>query len=221
MSHKKVLHFSKFRHWWFKDRASVTSQMCLLRQLCASNHGYRGWQDFVWAMSQPPPRPPWNYSETFMGCSEYIFRQTNISCHHQLCNIKLNNSGQSLKMTTGDFKQRCARPIQFFFCYISVNHCCPLSKLSPCSMSNIPILFSVWNFTILCASRALRRKGSLALTISIGSITRSRWGSCPGSLKCRPTVLIVSACELWMAVPRCPDNLCVKLLVSPSPQMPT
>ena len=23
MSHKKVLHFSKFRHWWFKDRASV------------------------------------------------------------------------------------------------------------------------------------------------------------------------------------------------------
>ena len=29
-------------------------------------------QNFVLAMSQPPPRPPWNYSEMFMCCSEYL-----------------------------------------------------------------------------------------------------------------------------------------------------
>ena len=30
-------------------------------------------KDFVWVMSQPPPRPPWNYSKMIIGFSEYIF----------------------------------------------------------------------------------------------------------------------------------------------------
>ena len=93
---------------------------------------------------------------------------------------------------------------QFNFLLHISNHCCPLSRLSPCSISHMPILFSVWNFAILKVSRALRRKGSLALTSSIGSITRSRWASCPGSLKWRPTDFTVSL----RVVDCCPQMSC-------------
>ena len=45
--------------------------------------------------------------------SIYFGRQTSAAIISSVI-IKLNNSGQSLKMTTGDFKKRRARPIQFF-----------------------------------------------------------------------------------------------------------
>ena len=68
-----------------------------------------------------------------------------------------------------------------------------------CPESPSSSLFEIsrcYNFSL-----ALKRKGSLGLTISIGSITKSMWGSCPRSLKCLPTVFKVSACEFWISVP--------------------
>ena len=66
----------------------------------------------------PSPNPHLGPPETTVKRSWavqsiYFGRQTSAAIISSVI-IKLNNSGQSLKMTTGDFKQGCARPIQFF-----------------------------------------------------------------------------------------------------------
>ena len=104
---------------------------------------------------------------------------------------------------------------------LDMSYTWPGSRLRPCSMSWTPIRFSVSNFQMLNLSLARNKKGSRGLTISIGNIIRSRCGSWPGNLKCLPTGFTVFSWQVWVAVPRWPPSLCVKLLDSPSPQMPT
>ena len=86
-----------------------------------------------------PTRLQWNRQV----CWRWYISKVNIDLHPQIC-----NTWHHLIIESTQF---WAHSLAKFLSYMKVNwaHCCPASKLRPCSMSNTPILFSVWNFQML------------------------------------------------------------------------
>ena len=164
-------------------------------------------------MSQPPPRPPWNYSELFIGCSEYIFRQTNISCHPQLCN---NHIEQQWRITSNwrqeNLKQSCFRSVQFF-CLLHI------SKLLLPSVQIKSMLYIKYTHSLFC----LKLRNIVCFPGSeekrVSSTHYLDWKHYKVTMGLMPWQSEMS--------PHCFN--CVRLrvvdsrtkLVSPSPQMPT
>ena len=138
-------------------------------------------------------------------CCDDIFQRPYIGLHLQICNKSMN-----ILWITIATREKVAK-VQ-----LEMSYTWPRSRLRPCSMSWTPIRFSVSNFQMLNLSLDLNKKGSRALTISIGNITRSRWGSWPGNLKCLPTGFTVFSWQAWVAVPRwfwCRTTICAQVVL--------